>query len=45
LNLPFGQLGTVVAEARLVVKAEDGRHVIDANLDILKQAWQRTFDW
>ncbi len=45
LNLPFGQVGEVVAEPRLVVKAEDNRHVIDANLDILKQAWQRTFDW
>jgi phosphoribosylformylglycinamidine synthase II len=45
LNLPFGQVGKVVAEPRLIVKAEDGRRVIDANLDVLKQAWQRTFDW
>jgi phosphoribosylformylglycinamidine synthase len=45
LNLPFGQLGEVLAEPRLVVTAENGRHVIDANLDILKQAWQRTFNW
>ncbi len=45
LNLPFGQVGKVVAEPRLIVKAEDGRRVVDANLDILKQAWQRTFNW
>ena len=45
LNLPFGQLGTVTAEPKLLVKAEEGRHVLDADLDILKQAWQKTFNW
>ena len=45
LNLPFGQVGKVSAEPRLVIEAEDGRNVVDAEIDILKQAWQRTFDW
>ena len=45
LNLPFGQVGKVGAEPRLVIEAEDGRNVVDAEIDILKQAWQRTFDW
>jgi phosphoribosylformylglycinamidine synthase len=45
LNLPFGQLGKVKTEPRLVIRSEEGRKVIDADLDILRQAWQKTFDW
>jgi phosphoribosylformylglycinamidine synthase subunit PurSL len=45
LNLPFGQIGKVTEEKKLVIKAEDGRAVIDANIDSLKQAWQKPFDW
>jgi phosphoribosylformylglycinamidine synthase len=45
LNLPFGQLGRIVPAARLVIRAEDGKILIDADLDSLKQAWQKTFDW
>jgi len=45
LNLPFGQIGKVTEAPSLVIKDEDGRSVIDARIDILKQAWQRTFDW
>jgi len=45
LNLPFGQLGTVTDGSRLIVRSAQGRHVVDAELDILKDAWQRTFDW
>ncbi len=45
LNLPFGQLGKVKAEPRLVIRSENGRKVIDADLDTLKRAWQKTFDW
>ncbi len=45
LNLPFGQIGRVVAEPKLKIEAHDGRTIVDANIDILKQAWQRTFDW
>ena len=45
LNLPFGQLGKVKADPKLVIRDEDGRKVIDADIDILKQDWQKTFDW
>ncbi|MHC4658633.1 MAG: AIR synthase-related protein [Planctomycetota bacterium] len=45
LNLPFGQIGKVTEEEKLVVKAEDGRVVIDSDSDSLKQAWQKPLDW
>jgi len=45
LNLPFGQIGTVIEQPRLTIGAEDGRTVVDAEIDMLKQAWQRTFNW
>ena len=45
LNLPFGQIGEVTKEKKLVIKAEDGEKVIEADLDTLKRAWQKTFDW
>jgi phosphoribosylformylglycinamidine synthase len=45
LNLPFGQIGRVIQDKNLVIKAENGRKVIEADIDSLKQAWQRTFDW
>jgi len=45
LNLPFGQLGKVTQEKKLVIKARDGRTVIEQDLASLKQAWQKTFDW
>ncbi|MBM4027636.1 MAG: phosphoribosylformylglycinamidine synthase, partial [Planctomycetes bacterium] len=45
LNLPFGQVGRVVAEPRLTIKAENGRSIVNAEIDSLKQAWQRTLAW
>ena len=45
LNLPFGQLGEVTAESKLVIRSEQGRNIVDADIEILKEAWQRTFDW
>ena len=45
LNLPFGQIGKVIEEKTLIIKAEDGKTVIKQDLDSLKQAWQKTFDW
>lgn len=45
LNLPFGQIGRVTAGSKLVIRSREGRNVIDAEIDILKQAWQRTLDW
>jgi len=45
LNLPFGQIGKVTEQQKLIVKSQDGRAVIDSELHALKQAWQKTFDW
>ncbi|MFA5238829.1 MAG: phosphoribosylformylglycinamidine synthase subunit PurL [Phycisphaerae bacterium] len=45
LNLPFGQIGKVLEEKKFVIKSEDGRKVIDADIESLKQAWQKPLDW
>jgi phosphoribosylformylglycinamidine synthase II len=45
LNLPFGQIGKVTKEKTLVIKAQDGKAVIEKDIVTLKQAWQKTFDW
>jgi phosphoribosylformylglycinamidine synthase len=45
LNLPFGQIGKVTGERTLVIKAEDAKKVIEADIDSLKQAWQKPLDW
>jgi phosphoribosylformylglycinamidine synthase len=45
LNLPFGQIGKVTTENTLTIKAEDGKKVIEQELDSLKKAWQEPIDW
>jgi len=45
LNLPFGQIGKITEEKTLIIKSQDGKTVIDIDIDSLKQAWQQTFDW
>ena len=45
LNLPFGNIGRVTKDRILTVKSASGRIVIDADIDMLKKAWQKTFDW
>jgi len=45
LNLPFGQIGKVTAGSKLVIRSREGKNVIDAEINILKQAWQKTLDW
>lgn len=45
LNLPFGQIGKVTDERTLIIKAEDGKKVIEVDIDSLKQAWQKPLDW
>ncbi len=45
LNLPFGQIGKVTEEKKLIIKAEDGKNIIESDINSLKQAWQKTFDW
>jgi phosphoribosylformylglycinamidine synthase len=45
LNLPFGQIGKVTDNKNLSIKAASGELVISADIDKLKDAWQKTFDW
>ncbi len=45
LNLPFGQIGKVTEDRRLLIRTEEGKTVIDMDIDSLKQAWQKPFDW
>jgi phosphoribosylformylglycinamidine synthase len=45
LNLPFGQIGKVIQEKTLIVKAEDGNIIIESDIDSLKQAWQQPLAW
>jgi phosphoribosylformylglycinamidine synthase len=44
LNLPFGQLGEVRDEPKLTINSEDGKAVIDAEIQQLKQTWQKPLD-
>jgi phosphoribosylformylglycinamidine (FGAM) synthase-like enzyme len=44
LNLPFGQIGKVTGDNRLVIKAEDQNSIVDVDLDTLKSAWQEPLD-
>lgn len=45
LNLPLGQIGKVTEEKTLIIKAEDGKKVIEADIDSLKEAWQKPLNW
>lgn len=41
LNLPFGQIGKVIKEPRLVIKDMQKKTVIDSEISRLKEAWQK----
>jgi phosphoribosylformylglycinamidine synthase len=45
LNLPFGQIGKVIDEKTLIIKAEDGGSVVELDICSLKQAWQEPLNW
>ncbi len=45
LNLPFGQIGKVTSEKKLIIKTDAGQVAIDSQLDELKNAWQKPFNW
>jgi phosphoribosylformylglycinamidine synthase len=45
LNLPFGQIGKVTEEKTLIIKADNGKTAIKADIGSLKRAWQKTLDW
>ena len=45
LNLPFGQIGKVTDNKKLIIKSDKGTELINTDINELKKAWQRTFDW
>ncbi|NIA17206.1 MAG: phosphoribosylformylglycinamidine synthase subunit PurL, partial [Planctomycetes bacterium] len=45
LNVPFGVIGKVVDNGRLIIKDTNGNSVIDADLDGLKRAWKKPLDF
>jgi phosphoribosylformylglycinamidine synthase len=45
LNLPFGQIGKISNDKKLIVKDQNSKIVVDVDIETLKQAWQKTFDW
>jgi len=45
LNLPFGRIGTVTKEKKLIIKDQNGKSVINIDNNKLKQSWQKTFNW
>ncbi|MHC4553407.1 MAG: AIR synthase-related protein, partial [Planctomycetota bacterium] len=45
LNIPFGQVGEVVADKKLTISDANQKVVVDAELDTLKKAWQQPLDW
>ncbi|MHC4124366.1 MAG: phosphoribosylformylglycinamidine synthase subunit PurL, partial [Planctomycetota bacterium] len=44
LNLPFGQIGKITKDNKLIIK-ENSKNVIDLDIDIMKSAWQKPFNW
>jgi phosphoribosylformylglycinamidine synthase len=45
LNLPFGQIGEVIEDGKLLIHDVQQKAVIDADLKTLKQAWQKPLAW
>jgi phosphoribosylformylglycinamidine synthase len=45
LNTPFGQVGEVISDKKLVVCDKSQKTVIDADLESLKNAWQQPLKW
>ncbi|WP_146664046.1 phosphoribosylformylglycinamidine synthase subunit PurL [Anaerohalosphaera lusitana] len=45
VNTPFGQIGEVVADKRLAISDAKQKKVIDADIDTLKEAWQKPLNW
>ena len=44
-SLPLRKIGTTVKESRLRIAGEDGEWLIWANLEELKEAWQKPLRW
>jgi phosphoribosylformylglycinamidine synthase subunit PurSL len=41
LNIPFGQIGKVTDDKKVVIFSEDNKNVIDIDIETLKKAWQK----
>jgi phosphoribosylformylglycinamidine synthase len=41
LDIPFGQIGEVTKDKKLVIVSQDNKNVIDIDIDTMKQAWQK----
>ena len=41
LNLPFGQIGKVIEDKKLLIICQNQTTAIDLDLDVLKEAWQK----
>jgi hypothetical protein len=44
-SLPFGQIAKVTDTQTLIIKDRNGKKVVNAEINSLKRAWQKTFDW
>jgi len=44
-DLPFARIGSVSAEPRLIIRGLDGQQIVDAELHLLKESWQKTLRW
>jgi len=45
MDLPFARIGSVSAEPRLIIRGLDGQQIVDAELHLLKESWQKTLRW
>jgi phosphoribosylformylglycinamidine synthase len=45
LGVPFGRIGKVTEEKKLVIKDNLGRTVLNIDIDRLKNAWQKPLKW
>ncbi|MCI0499247.1 MAG: phosphoribosylformylglycinamidine synthase subunit PurL [Planctomycetales bacterium] len=45
LNFPFGQIGEVIKDKKLIIRDARRKVVIEASLDVLKTAWQKPLAW
>ena len=41
LDIPFGQIGNVTEDKKLVIVSQDNKKVVDVDIDTLKAAWQK----
>ena len=43
-DLPFGQIGKVISDQKLVINSQDNKAVVDIDIASLKDAWQKPLD-